>query len=366
MTVELLAQMLLVCSALGVPGRQLRAGLELCAGGAAARRRSWCGRRRKPPYLRPEPGIGVMLGLLLLVKACSSCRRAVAGSVFGELMMFVYFGYLLPLSTRITRGLYADGIWTDTGFMPYAEIGGISWREGDAPTLVVISRLQDAGAPPGGAGTRAGRGAALLRDKIGEPRHRDRRRARAAPGRPRRPGQRVDEVRSDRAHPRRCRHQRAVRDRSPRPVGDAHVQASSAVPAASRYEEPMAARPTWKGYLKVSLVNIPVKVYPGDRVERDDLVQPAPRRVPDPHQAEEVVPEVRARSHLRRGRQGLRVREGPLGRRRRRGHRQGPHRVDQGHQPGAVRRRRRHRSDVRGPGLLPGARRRRWPPTPTR
>ena len=24
----------------------------------------------------------------------------------------------------------------------------------------------------------------------------------------------------------------------------------------------MAARPTWKGYLKISLVNIPVKVFP--------------------------------------------------------------------------------------------------------
>ena len=79
----------------------------------------------------------------------------------------------------------------------------------------------------------------------------------------------------------------------------------------------------------------------GHRVERDDLLQPAPQRVPDPDQAEEVVPEVRARGHHRRGRQGLRVREGPLGRRDRRGHRQGPDRVDQGHQPGAVRRRRR-------------------------
>ena len=50
-------------------------------------------------------------------------------------MMFVYYGYLLPLSTRITRGLYADGVWTDSGFMPYAEIGGISWREGEPATL---------------------------------------------------------------------------------------------------------------------------------------------------------------------------------------------------------------------------------------
>ena len=24
----------------------------------------------------------------------------------------------------------------------------------------------------------------------------------------------------------------------------------------------MAARPTWKGYLKISLVNIPIKVFP--------------------------------------------------------------------------------------------------------
>ena len=31
----------------------------------------------------------------------------------------------------------------------------------------------------------------------------------------------------------------------------------------------MAARPTWKGYLKVSLVNIPITGLPGDRIERD-------------------------------------------------------------------------------------------------
>jgi DNA end-binding protein Ku len=33
-------------------------------------------------------------------------------------------------------------------------------------------------------------------------------------------------------------------------------------PDNERLESPMAARPTWKGYLKISLVNIPVRVFP--------------------------------------------------------------------------------------------------------
>ena len=116
----------------------------------------WLRRRRdallawpapKPPFYALSLGIGVMLGLLVLLKAYLALRgnppmgewfRRFASDAFGELMMFVYFGYMLPLSTRITRGLYADGLWTDTAFMPYDQVGGISWR-GDA-TLIVISR----------------------------------------------------------------------------------------------------------------------------------------------------------------------------------------------------------------------------------
>ena len=74
----------------------------------------------------------------------------------------------------------------------------------------------------------------------------------------------------------------------------------------------MAARATWKGYLKISLVNIPIKVFPATESSGDDLVQPAARRVSDAHPAEEVVPALRARGAELRDRQGLRVREGPL------------------------------------------------------
>ena len=148
--IELLPQILLVLG-VGFLIASLRVGRELVRWG---RRRSsalitWPA--KKPPYYGLSLGIGMMLGLLILLKAYLALGQshnltqwfAVFGrSAFGELMMFVYFGYMLPLSTRITRGLYGEGIWTDTGFMPYDQIGGITWREGEPPTLVMISRVK--------------------------------------------------------------------------------------------------------------------------------------------------------------------------------------------------------------------------------
>jgi hypothetical protein len=130
---------------------------------------------RKPPYYGLMLGIGLILGLLVLFKAYVVFRqfgnvrqaRPVFGKVaFGELMMFVYYGYMLPLSTRIQRGLYVDGVWTDTGFMPYGQIGGISWREGDPPVLVVISRLKMLARHLTVPGPFLGEVRRLLRDKI--------------------------------------------------------------------------------------------------------------------------------------------------------------------------------------------------------
>ena len=129
----------------------------------------------KPPFYAMSLGIGVMLGLLILLKAYLALRgvntlgawaRAFVTNTIGELMMFVYFGYMLPLSTRITRGLYEDGIWTDSGFMPYAQVGGISWKSADPPTLVVISRRKAVARPLTIPPTRLGEVRRLLRDKI--------------------------------------------------------------------------------------------------------------------------------------------------------------------------------------------------------
>jgi hypothetical protein len=120
----------------------------------------------KPPYYAVNLAIGVALGLLLFITIFVVPRPL--PSVFGELMMFLYYGYLLPLSTRISRGLYLDGVWTDSGFIAYADIGGLSWKEGMGGTLVVASRLRAMARTLTVPGTRIGEVRRLLREKIGE------------------------------------------------------------------------------------------------------------------------------------------------------------------------------------------------------
>ena len=96
----------------------------------------------KPPYYGMALAIGVVLGVVMFYKLFR--LRYPPRQVFGEGMMFLYYGYLLPLSRGIGRGFYEDGIWADTAFIPYNEVGGISWREGEHQvTLIVISRLRD-------------------------------------------------------------------------------------------------------------------------------------------------------------------------------------------------------------------------------
>src|SRR6478736_2814582 len=117
----------------------------------------------KPPFYALNLAIGVMLGILLFVTAVVVHRPA--SSIFGVAMMFLYYGYLLPLSTRIRRGLYKDGIWTDSGFMRYTDIGGLTW---EAETLVIASRHRTLARRLQVPGVHLGEVRHFLRDKIGE------------------------------------------------------------------------------------------------------------------------------------------------------------------------------------------------------
>ena len=132
---------------------------------------SWWRRRRravvvwpspKPPFYAINLAIGVLLGILLFVTAYLLRPTA---SLFGVGMMFVYYGYLLPLSTRIKRGLYEEGIWTDSGFMRYAEIGGLAWKGSD--TLVIASRQKTLARRLSVPGMHLGEVRHFLREKIG-------------------------------------------------------------------------------------------------------------------------------------------------------------------------------------------------------
>lgn len=108
--------------------------------------------------------LGLATGALVVVKLLVVHRTP-----FGEGMMFLYFACLVPLSRRIGRGFYEDGIWADSSFIPYRDVGGISWREGKhSVSLVVISRLRRLARRLVVPLEHYGAARRLLRDKIGE------------------------------------------------------------------------------------------------------------------------------------------------------------------------------------------------------
>lgn len=118
----------------------------------------------KPPQYGITLAIGVTMGFLVFYKLVILRTPA-----FGEIMMFAYYAYLSPLSQRIGRGFYEDGIWADTAFIPYNEVGGISWREGEHNvSLIVISRLRNLARRLAVPLEHYGAARRLLRDKIGD------------------------------------------------------------------------------------------------------------------------------------------------------------------------------------------------------
>jgi hypothetical protein len=99
---------------------------------------TWPGRR--PPFYGLLLGLGAVLAMLIIYKLAMLKQHPI--QVFGESMMLLYYAYALPLSLRIGRGFYQDGIWAEGGFIPYSRIGGLSWREEEQITLVLIYRMR--------------------------------------------------------------------------------------------------------------------------------------------------------------------------------------------------------------------------------
>jgi hypothetical protein len=100
---------------------------------------TWPGRR--PPLYRMFLWVGALLGVLIFYKL--AVLRVYPTQVFGEAMMLVYYVYAMPMSLAIGRGFYEDGVWTEGGFLPYAQIGGLTWREGPPVTLVLMYRWRN-------------------------------------------------------------------------------------------------------------------------------------------------------------------------------------------------------------------------------
>ena len=125
----------------------------------------------KPPYYVLQLAIGVFLGVILIYNVGRVYRAydgfRVDARIFGQAMMFLYYAYLFPLTVTITRGFYADGIWADSAFIAYNEIGGISWREGEHEVaLIVTSRLRNLARRLVVPASHYAEARRLLRDKI--------------------------------------------------------------------------------------------------------------------------------------------------------------------------------------------------------
>ena len=126
------------------------AAVFVCANAVVGLRlfRAWRRRRQavltwptpRPPYYGLNLGIGIVFGALLLLNIF--VLRRSAAHWFWQLMMVVYYGYLFPLSTRIRQGFYEDGVWAGPAFLPYAQIGSLTWREEPQITLLLVPRTK--------------------------------------------------------------------------------------------------------------------------------------------------------------------------------------------------------------------------------
>lgn len=118
----------------------------------------------KPRYYGVLLAVGVTQGLLLFYNVFV-LRRPIEQQ-FGLAMMFVYYGYAAPLSTRIARGFYEDGVWSDSGFMPWRRISAVSWKEEPTLTLVLISQIRSIARRLEIPGNLYGEVRRILRDRI--------------------------------------------------------------------------------------------------------------------------------------------------------------------------------------------------------
>ena len=119
----------------------------------------------KPRYYGLNLALGALFGALLALDVFV-LRRPV-DQIFGELMMCAYYGYAFPMSTRIARGFYGEGVWSDSGFMPWGQISAVSWKEeGEQVTLVLISHVKSIARHLQVPGDLYGEARRVLRDRV--------------------------------------------------------------------------------------------------------------------------------------------------------------------------------------------------------
>lgn len=105
-------------------------------------------RRLRPTALLTWPGPRPAHFPFLLSLGVVSAALAVLNAsldrpfhhVYSQGVMALYFILMVPLSARIPLGFYRDGVWADAGFLPYAKIGRLAFRESPEIVLILLPR----------------------------------------------------------------------------------------------------------------------------------------------------------------------------------------------------------------------------------
>jgi hypothetical protein len=97
---------------------------------------TWPGRR--PAHFRLLLALGVVSAALAVIHGWLALPFH---HVYSQAVMSLYFILMVPLSARIHLGLYRDGVWADTGFLPYERIARMAFREAPQGSEVMLILL---------------------------------------------------------------------------------------------------------------------------------------------------------------------------------------------------------------------------------
>src|SRR3954469_16138128 len=135
MSPELLQQLLFLFG-IGFFAANVKVGTDLLRYQRRRRTALLIWQNPKPRYYHFSVALGFVLIFLFGFKLFLQHRRL--ETLSGEAMMAVYYLLAVPLSTKIARGFYQDGVWSDTGFMPWSQISAVTWKEEGGTTLLVL------------------------------------------------------------------------------------------------------------------------------------------------------------------------------------------------------------------------------------
>jgi hypothetical protein len=141
MTLPSLAQHAMFVFGVGFLGANIKVGADLLKYRRQRPHALLVWPRARPAYYTFSLALGTVQGLLLAYSFF--VLRLPAERLFGLAAMFIYFFCAVPLSARIARGFYRDGVWADTGFVRWAHISGLAWRDTGSGPLLLISRIRN-------------------------------------------------------------------------------------------------------------------------------------------------------------------------------------------------------------------------------